>query len=53
MKNDPVQSAFAGLDDIPLRTPEGWKQIAKALASKFNVVAAKPLVLRATLNGRS
>jgi len=41
MKNDPVQSAFAGLDDIPLRTPEGWKQIAKALASKFNVVAAK------------
>jgi HEAT repeat protein len=41
MKNDPVQSALAGLDGIPLRTPEGWKQIAKALASKSNVVAAK------------
>jgi HEAT repeat protein len=41
MKNDPVQSALAGLDGIPLRTPEGWKQIAKALASKSNLVAAK------------
>jgi len=41
MKNDPVQSALAGLDDIPLRTPEGWKQIVKALASKSNLVAAK------------
>jgi HEAT repeat protein len=41
MKNDPVQSALAGLDDIPLHTPEGWKQIAKALASKSNLVAAK------------
>lgn len=41
MKNDPVQSALAGLDDIPLRTPEGWKQIVKALASKSNLVAAR------------
>lgn len=41
MKNDPIQSALAGLDGIPLRTPEGWKQIAKALASKSNLVAAK------------
>jgi HEAT repeat protein len=41
MKNDPVQSALAGLDDIPLHTPEGWKQIAKALSSKSNFVAAK------------
>jgi HEAT repeat protein len=41
MKNDPVQSALAGLDDIPLRTPDGWKQIVKALASKSNLVAAK------------
>jgi HEAT repeat protein len=41
MKNDPVQSALAGLDDVPLRTPEGQKQIAKALASKSNLVAAK------------
>lgn len=41
MKNDPVQSALAGLDDIALRTPEGRKQMAKALASKSNLVAAK------------
>ena len=41
MKNDPVQSALAALDDIPLRTAEGRKQIAKALASKSNLVAAK------------
>src|SRR5580658_3039140 len=41
MKNDPVQSALAGLDDIPLRTPEGQKQMAKALAAKSNLVAAK------------
>ena len=41
MKNDPVQSALAGLDEVSLRTPEGRKQIAKALASKSNLVAAK------------
>ena len=41
MKNDPVQSALAGLDEIPLHTPEGWKLIAKALSSKSNLVAAK------------
>jgi HEAT repeat protein len=41
MKNDPVQSALAGLDDIPLRTPQGQKQMAKALAAKSNLVAAK------------
>ncbi|MGA2712789.1 MAG: hypothetical protein ABSG41_06760 [Bryobacteraceae bacterium] len=41
MKNDPVESALARLDDIPLRTPEGQKQIAKALASRSNLVAAK------------
>jgi HEAT repeat protein len=41
MKNDPVQSALAGLEDIPLHTPEGGKQIVKALASKSNLVAAK------------
>jgi HEAT repeat protein len=41
MKNDPVQTALAGLDDVPLRTPEGQKQMAKALAAKSNVVAAK------------
>ena len=41
MKNDPIQSALGRLDEIPLRTPEGPKQIAKALASKSNLVAAK------------
>lgn len=41
MKNDPVQSALAALDEVPLRTAEGLKQMAKALASKSNLVAAK------------
>jgi HEAT repeat protein len=41
MKNDPVQSALAALDDVPLRTAEGQKQMAKALASKSNLVAGK------------
>src|SRR5580704_16683026 len=41
MKNDPVQTALAGLDDVALRTPEGQKQMAKALAAKSNLVAAK------------
>src|SRR5580658_5312848 len=41
MKNDPVQSALAALDEVPLRTTEGLKQMAKALASKSNLVAAK------------
>jgi HEAT repeat protein len=41
MKNDPVLSALAALDEVPLRTTEGLKQMAKALASKSNLVAAK------------
>jgi HEAT repeat protein len=41
MKNDPVQSALAALDEVPLHTTEGQKQMAKALASKSNLVAAK------------
>src|SRR5580658_2107227 len=41
MKNDPVQSALAALDEVPLHTPEGLKQMSKALASKSNLVAAK------------
>jgi HEAT repeat protein len=41
MKNDPVETALAALDDIPVRTPEGTKQFAKALAGKSNLVAAK------------
>jgi HEAT repeat protein len=41
MKNDPVETALAGLDNIPLRSPQGQQQMAKALASKSNLVAAK------------
>lgn len=41
MKNDPIQSALAGLDETPLHTPEGRKQMAKALAAKSNLVVAK------------
>ncbi|HWF09335.1 MAG TPA: hypothetical protein VG297_12785 [Bryobacteraceae bacterium] len=41
MKQDPVETALAALDDIPVRTLEGRKQIAKALAGKSNSVAAK------------
>lgn len=41
MKNDPVQAGLARLDDLPLHTPEGQKQIAKALASKSNLIVAK------------
>lgn len=41
MKNDPVQTALARLDEIPLHTAEGRKQIAKALGSRSNLVAAK------------
>ncbi len=41
MKNDPVQAALAALDEIPPHTAEGRKQLAKALASRSNLVAAK------------
>src|SRR5215468_5456840 len=41
MKNDPIETALAALDDIPLRTPEGQRQFAKALSGKSNLVAAK------------
>lgn len=41
MKNDPIQAALAALDDVELRTPEGLKHFAKALAGKSNLVAAK------------
>jgi HEAT repeat protein len=41
MKNDPVQSALAGIDDIPLHTPEGRRQMAKVLTSKSNLVVSK------------
>ena len=41
MKNDPVESALARLDEIPLRTSEGKAAFAKALAAKSNLVVAK------------
>lgn len=41
MKNDPIETALAGLDEIALRTPEGQKHIVKALGGKSNLVAAK------------
>jgi len=41
MKNDPVESALARLDDIPLRTPEGKTGFTKALTAKSNLVVAK------------
>ncbi len=41
MKNDPIQSALGALDDVPLRTPDGLKQLTKALAAKSNLVVAK------------
>jgi hypothetical protein len=41
MKNDPIESALARLDDLPLRTPEGRAAFTKALAAKSNLVVAK------------
>jgi HEAT repeat protein len=41
MKNDPIETALAGLDEISVGTAEGRKQFEKALASKWNLVAAK------------
>jgi HEAT repeats len=41
MKNDPIESALAQLDDIPLRTPAGKVAFTKALAAKSNLIVAK------------
>ncbi len=41
MKVDPIETALAQFDDVPLHTSEGQKQIAKALSGKYNLVAAK------------
>jgi hypothetical protein len=41
MKNDPIEKALATLDEIPLHSPEGRKQIERALDSKTNLVIAK------------
>jgi hypothetical protein len=41
MKNDPIETALARLDEIPLHTPEGKTAFTKALAAKSNLVIAK------------
>ena len=41
MKNDPIEAAITALDDIDPLTPEGKKQLGKALGAKSNLVAAK------------
>lgn len=41
MKNDPIESALARLDEIPLHTPEGKAAFTKALAAKSSLVVAK------------
>ena len=41
MKNDPIESALARLDEIPLQTRDGKAGFTKALAAKSNLVVAK------------
>jgi HEAT repeat protein len=41
LKNDPTETALARLDEISPSTPEGRKQLARALAAKSNLVVAK------------
>ncbi len=41
MKNDPIESALARLDEIPVHTPEGKAAFTKALAAKSNLIIAK------------
>ncbi len=41
MKNDPIESALARLDEFPLDTPEGKAAFTKALAAKSNLIVAK------------
>jgi HEAT repeat protein len=41
MKNDPIQTAIARLDDFDPQTPDGKKHFVKALAAKSNLIAAK------------
>ena len=41
MKNDPIEAALARLDEIRAHAKEGRKDLAKALAAKSNLVAAK------------
>jgi HEAT repeat protein len=48
MKNDPIESALARLDDIAPHTPEGKAAFRKALATKSNLIVAKAARLIAT-----
>lgn len=41
MKNDPIESALARLDELPAHTAEGKAGFTKALAAKSNLVVAK------------
>ncbi len=41
MKNDPIESALARLDEIPLHTPAGKAEFAKTLTAKSNLIVAK------------
>jgi hypothetical protein len=41
MRNDPIESALARLDELPLHTPEGKTAFTKALAAKSSLVVAK------------
>jgi len=41
MKNDPIESALARLDDISPQTPEGKFAFKKVLAAKSNLIVAK------------
>jgi HEAT repeat protein len=41
MKNDPIESSLARLDDIPSHTPEGKAAFRKALTAKSNLIVAK------------
>jgi HEAT repeat protein len=41
MKNDPIQTALAALDDIQVGAPDAAKRFGKALAAKSNLIVAK------------
>jgi hypothetical protein len=41
MRVDPIETALAALDEIEVRSTQGQKQVAKALAAKSNLIVAK------------
>src|SRR6516164_8318020 len=41
MKNDPIETALARLDEIDPLDPAGRADLSKALSAKFNLVIAK------------